>query len=76
MLVPSLDFDGDMTADAVDPDADPLEPNVPAPIKQAILLMVGDMWHARATVATGAAMQAVPMSTTVQNLLSPFQVYF
>ncbi|MFX4083658.1 hypothetical protein ACKU27_00990 [Sphingobium yanoikuyae] len=61
---------------AVDPDADPLEPNVPAPIKQAILLMVGDMWHARATVATGAAMQAVPMSTTVQNLLSPFQVYF
>jgi len=60
---------------AIDPDADPVEPNVPEPIKQAILLMVGDMWHARATIATGAAMHAVPMSTTVQNLLSPFRVY-
>ena len=60
---------------ALDPDADPVEPNVPEPIKQAILLMVGDMWHARATIATGTAMQAVPMSTTVQNLLSPFRVY-
>ncbi|MDG2512448.1 hypothetical protein P7B04_07025 [Sphingobium yanoikuyae] len=60
---------------AIDPDADPVKPNVPEPIKQAILLMVGDMWHARATIATGAVMQAVPMSMTVQNILSPFRVY-
>lgn len=60
---------------AIDPDAEPVVPNVPEPIKQAILLMVGDMWHARATVATGAAMSAVPMSTTVETLLSPFRVY-
>ncbi|MGW8202983.1 head-tail connector protein [Sphingomonas bisphenolicum] len=60
---------------AVDPDADPVIPNVPEPIKQAILLMVGDLWHARATISTGAAMQTVPMSTTVEALLSPFRVY-
>lgn len=48
---------------------------VPAPIKAAILLMVGDLFHSRATVATGAAMQAVPMSTTVEALLQPFRVY-
>ena len=60
---------------AVNPNAEDIVPNVPEPIKQAILLMVGDMWHARATIATGAAMQAVPMSTTVQDLLSPFRVY-
>jgi len=60
---------------AVDPDADPVAPNVPEPIKAAILLMVGDMWHARATVATGPSMAMVPMSTTVANLLQPFRVY-
>lgn len=60
---------------AVDPDADPIVSNVPEPIKAAILLMVGDLWHARATVATGAAMATVPMSTTVEQLLQPFRVY-
>ena len=60
---------------AVDPDADPIVSNVPEPIKAAILLMVGDLWHARATIATGAAMAMVPMSATVEHLLQPFRVY-
>lgn len=60
---------------AVDPDADPIMSNVPEPIKAAILLMIGDLWHARATVATGAAMAMVPMSATVEHLLQPFRVY-
>lgn len=60
---------------AVTPVADPPVAAVPEPIKQAILLMVGDLWHSRATFATGANMQAVPMSTTVETLLSPFRVY-
>ncbi|MES2175103.1 MAG: hypothetical protein V4523_14310 [Pseudomonadota bacterium] len=60
---------------AIDPDADPVVPNVPEPIKAAILLMVGDMWHSRATIATGATMSAVPMSASVDNLLSPYRVY-
>jgi len=60
---------------AVDPDADPIVSNVPEPIKAAILLMVGDLWHARATAATGAAMARVPMSATVEHLLQPFRVY-
>lgn len=60
---------------AVNPDAEDVIHNVPEPIRAAILLMVGDMWHARATISTGATMQAVPMSTTVESLLSPFRAY-
>lgn len=60
---------------AVNPDADPVVLNVPAPIKAAILLMVGDLFHSRATVATGQTMQSVPMSTSVEQLLQPFRVY-
>ena len=60
---------------AVDPAAEEVTPNVPEPIKAAILLMVGDLWHVRATVATGAAMAMVPMSATVERLLQPFRVY-
>ena len=59
----------------MNPDADPVVPNIPAPIRAAILLMVGDLWHVRATVATGAAMAMVPMSATVEHLLQPFRVY-
>lgn len=59
----------------VTPIADPPVAAVPEPIRAAILLMVGDMWHSRATIATGANMQAVPMSTTVENLLSLYRVY-
>lgn len=46
----------------------------PAPIRAAILLMVGDLYRNRETVAA-TAMTAVPMSTTVENLLGPYRVY-
>lgn len=61
---------------AVDPDADPVEPKVPEPIKQAILLMVGDMYRFTETASDmNVAPTSIPMSTTVENLLSPFRVY-
>lgn len=61
---------------AVDPSADPVEPNVPEPIKQAILLMVGDMYRFTETASDmNIAPTSIPMSTRVENLLSPFQVY-
>ncbi|BCI70005.1 hypothetical protein SPKIRA_08350 [Sphingomonas paucimobilis] len=47
---------------------------IPAPIKAAILLMVGDLYRNRETVSAGAMTQ-VPMSTTVENLLAPFRVF-
>lgn len=48
---------------------------VPAPIVAAVLLMVGDLYAFRetATLAQGAA--AIRMSTTVENLLSPFRIW-
>lgn len=49
-----------------DPDA------VPAAIRQAMLLMVGDMYRFPETVALGAA-GALPMSTTVDRLLAPYR---
>ena len=50
---------------------------LPAPIEAAILLMVGDLYANRQTVETGvrAAAVAVPMSTTVDILLSPFRLF-
>lgn len=45
---------------------------VPAPIRQAMLLMVGDMYRFTDTVALGAA-GAVPMSATVDRLLAPYR---
>jgi len=60
----------------VDPGADPIEPNVPEPIKQAILLMVGDMYRFTETASDmNIAPTSIPMSTTVENLLSPYRVY-
>lgn len=59
---------------AVDPAADPVVHNVPEPIRHAILLMVGDMYRFPETVAEGTV-GVVPMSTTVENLLQPFQIY-
>lgn len=47
---------------------------IPPPIKAAVLLMVGDMFRFRETAKEGGA-AAVPMSTTVENLLSPFRVF-
>ncbi|WIW88966.1 head-tail connector protein [Sphingobium sp. V4] len=59
---------------AVNPDADPVVSNIPAPIRAAILLMVGDLYRNRATVAVSNT-YAVPMSTTVAALLQPYRVY-
>ncbi len=47
---------------------------IPAAIKAAILLMVGDLYRNRETVSAGAMTQ-VPMSTTVENLLAPYRVF-
>lgn len=46
--------------------------DVPEPIRQAMLLMVGDMYRFPETVALGAA-GAVPMSATVDRLLATFR---
>ena len=48
---------------------------VPPAIKAAILLMVGDLYANRETVAIGFSVASVPMSTTVDNLLSPFRAF-
>lgn len=49
---------------------------IPAPIRAAILLMVGDLYRNRDTTVTGVGgSSAIEMSTTVANLLSPFRVY-
>lgn len=59
-----------------DPAADPLVAAVPAPIKAAILLMVGDLYRFReSATVTAAAAPAIAMSTTVENLLAPFRVF-
>ncbi|WP_296221167.1 head-tail connector protein [uncultured Sphingomonas sp.] len=47
---------------------------LPAPIRVAILLMVGDLYRNRESTAA-VAMSKVPMSTNVEALLSPFRVY-
>lgn len=59
---------------AQSPTADPLISAVPEPIKAAILLMVGDLYANRETVAAGQ-MTAIPMSTTVEALLLPYRVW-
>jgi len=48
---------------------------VPAPIKVAVMLMVGDLFQNRETVAVGVSASAVPMSTTVETLLGPYRVF-
>jgi uncharacterized phiE125 gp8 family phage protein len=46
----------------------------PFPIRAAILLMVGDLYRNRDTTAA-YSVAAIPMSTTVQNLLAPYRVW-
>jgi uncharacterized phiE125 gp8 family phage protein len=46
---------------------------LPAPIKAAILLMVGDLYRNRETTAPVSILGPVPMSTTVENLLGPIR---
>lgn len=48
---------------------------LPPAIRAAILLMVGDLYANRETTAAGISTASIPMSTTVENLLSPFRVY-
>lgn len=50
------------------------EVDIPAPIKAAILLMVGDLYRNRDTTAT-VQMSQVPMSTSVTGLLQPFRFF-
>lgn len=45
---------------------------VPAPIKAAILLMVGDMFRHRETAGTGV-IHAIPVTATVDALLAPYR---
>lgn len=47
---------------------------VPAPVRSAILLMVGDLYRNRETVSDRQA-APIPMSTTVVNLLTPYRVW-
>lgn len=47
---------------------------IPPAITAAVLLMVGDLFNFRETAIEGNA-NAVPMSPTVEALLSPFRVY-
>lgn len=58
-----------------DPTADPLVAALPAPIKAAILMMVGDLYRNRDTVAFTTTM-AIPMSAAPPALLSPFRMWF
>jgi uncharacterized phiE125 gp8 family phage protein len=48
---------------------------IPANIRAAILLMVGDLYRFRETATVGVTAAAVPMSTTVENLLAPSRVF-
>lgn len=72
------------TADAVrvryragyvdDPEAAPLVASIPAPIKAAVLLMLGDLYQRRETTSDGSV-AAVPMAMTVENLLAPYRAW-
>jgi uncharacterized phiE125 gp8 family phage protein len=48
---------------------------MPAQIKAAIKLMVGDLFRNRDTTRDGVNVVAVPMSTTVDDMLAPLRVY-
>lgn len=48
---------------------------LPPAIRAAILLMVGDLYANRETTVVGTGAASIPMSTTVENLLSPFRVF-
>jgi len=58
-----------------DPDADPIVSTLPAPIRAAILLMLGDLYANRETVAVGASATPIAMSTTVEALLGPYRIF-
>ena len=58
---------------AINPDAVPVVENVPAAIKAAILLMVGNLYANREAVSVGNAVVELPFG--VEALLSPFRVW-
>lgn len=47
---------------------------VPAPIRSALLLMIGDLYANRETGVTGTVAAEIKMSTTVRALLAPYRV--
>jgi len=47
--------------------------SVPAPIKHAMLLLIGQWWQSRAAVRIGEAVNTLPFG--VEALLQPFRVY-
>lgn len=47
----------------------------PAPIRAAILLMVGDLFRNRETVALGTIAPPIAMSMTVEALLQPYRMF-
>ena len=47
---------------------------VPAPIKAAMLLMIGDLFEHRETAVVGASASAIPLSATIQALTDPYRV--
>ncbi len=48
--------------------------DIPAPVRVAILMMVGDMHRNRTSTQPGNQ-SVVPMSTKIEDLLGPFRVY-
>jgi uncharacterized phiE125 gp8 family phage protein len=49
---------------------------LPGPIRSALLLMIGDLYRFRETSSDqGVTPTAIPMSTTVTNLLNPLRLY-
>lgn len=61
---------------AVNPDAEPVVSDIPAPIRAAILLMVGDLHRFRGTASDmNINATAIPMSLNVQALLQPYRVF-
>lgn len=47
---------------------------VPPALKAAILLIAGDLYEHRETVAVGAAAASIPTSATVDRLINPYRV--
>jgi uncharacterized phiE125 gp8 family phage protein len=47
--------------------------DVPAPLRAAILLMTGDLYRFRESVAVGAAVAELPVSTSVGALIAPYR---
>lgn len=54
---------------------EPAKTTVPAPIRHAILLMVGDLYANRESGSVGPVYATAKMPTTVENLLMPFRVW-